>query len=218
MNSSSNPINSANPLANNALTLLNAMSFYSPIIVCISILVFTMFTGTVDKSLFFFMWVFIITFVRIILFKGLNLQNNETLPEVCSTGMTDLFIPRDVTYSLYLLSFSLMYFVVPMILVSVQHKTNIMNYGILSFFVSYIVLDLFVKTTLSCVNLKSTVGDIMAGIGLGALIGGVAMYGTSLRRYLFINETGSNKEVCSMPSKQQFKCSVYQNGTLVGNI
>ena len=31
----------------------------------------------------------------------------------------------------------------------------------------------------------------------------------------FINELNSNKEVCTMPSQQQFKCSVYKNGELV---
>lgn len=208
---------SNNALATSASSLFNAMSFYSPVIVCVSILVFTMFTGTIEKSLFFFMWVFIITFIRIIIFKGFALHSTDPLPEVCSTGITQLFIPQDVSYSLYLLTFSLMYFVVPMVMVSVQHHTNVMNYGVLSFFVAYIALDLFVKTSLSCVSLKTVVGDMMAGIGLGALIGGVIMYGTLLRRYLFVNELGSNKEVCSMPSKQQFKCSVYQNGTLVGS-
>ena len=44
------------------------------------------------------------------------------------------------------------------------------------------------------------------------------MYGTELKGYLYINEINSNKEVCSMPSKQQFKCKVYKDGALVGNI
>jgi hypothetical protein len=43
------------------------------------------------------------------------------------------------------------------------------------------------------------------------------MYGSNLKGYLFINEINNNKEVCSMPSKQQFKCSVYKNGELVGS-
>ena len=35
---------------------------------------------------------------------------------------------------------------------------------------------------------------------------------------LFINELTSNKEVCTRPSKQQFKCKVYKDGTLIGDI
>jgi hypothetical protein len=39
------------------------------------------------------------------------------------------------------------------------------------------------------------------------------------QQLLFINEltSGSNKEVCSMPNKQTFKCSVYKNGELLGS-
>jgi hypothetical protein len=43
------------------------------------------------------------------------------------------------------------------------------------------------------------------------------MYGSKFNNYLYINEINTNKEVCSMPTKQQFKCSVYKNGELVGS-
>ena len=53
---------------------------------------------------------------------------------------------------------------------------------------------------------------------LGGVIAGLIMYGSELKSYLYINEINTNKEVCSMPSKQQFKCKVYKDGTLVGNM
>jgi hypothetical protein len=59
--------------------------------------------------------------------------------------------------------------------------------------------------------------DILSGIFLGAIVAGPIMYGSKLNNYLYINEVNSNKEVCSMPTKQQFKCSVYKNGELVGS-
>jgi hypothetical protein len=46
----------------------------------------------------------------------------------------------------------------------------------------------------------------------------MVMYGTTLKDYLYINEANTNKEVCSMPSKQQFKCKVYKDGTLIGDV
>ena len=39
-----------------------------------------------------------------------------------------------------------------------------------------------------------------------------------LSRYLFFNEMSSTSEVCSMPKKQTFKCSVYKNGQLLSTI
>jgi hypothetical protein len=40
---------------------------------------------------------------------------------------------------------------------------------------------------------------------------------TSLKNKLFINQTSGNNQVCSMPSKQKFKCSVYKNGEIVSS-
>ena len=210
-----------NALFNNTMNIFNSLSFYSPIIICVSIVLFSMFTVTMEKAFVFFVWIFIITFIRIIVFKGLNSDSVIAIPEICVTGLSELFIPMDVTYSTYILTFTMMYFITPMVMVSAQNKVNALNYGVLAFFIAYIVLDLFIKKSLSCINkILSTlvIGDILSGLFLGGLISGIIMYGTSLKSYLYINEINTNKEVCSMPSKQQFKCSVYKDGALVGEV
>jgi hypothetical protein len=214
-------MNTSNALFNNTMNIFNTLSFYSPIIVCVSIVAFSMFTVTMEKAFVFFVWIFIITFIRIILFKGINRNVTAEMPSVCLTGLTELFIPKDVTYSTYILTFTMMYFIVPMVLVSKQYNINAMNYGVLAFFVAYISLDLFIKSSLMCVpSIFSTrvIGDILSGLFLGGLISGILMYGTSLKNYLYINEVNSNKEVCSTPSKQQFRCKMYKNGELIGDI
>jgi hypothetical protein len=132
-----------------------------------------------------------------------------------------MFIPLDVTYSTYILSFTLMYFITPMIMISRQHNINVINYGVLAFFVAYIVLDLFMKNSLSCIPgifSKLVIGNVLAGMFLGGFISGIIMYGSDLKSYLYINEINNNKEVCTQPSKQQFKCRVFKDGTLVGNL
>jgi hypothetical protein len=50
--------------------------------------------------------IFIITFIRIITFKGLSYDKEPVadIPSVCLTGLSELFIPRDVTYSTYILT------------------------------------------------------------------------------------------------------------------
>ena len=210
-----------NALFNNTINIFNSLSFYSPIIICFSIILFSMFTGTMEKAFVFFIWIFIITFLRIIVFKGLKSDNSHVIPNICLTGLSELFIPKDVTYSTYILTFTMMYFIMPMIMVSTQNKINAMNYGVLSFFIGYIALDLFIKNSLSCIpGFFSTLvfGDVLSGLFLGSVIAGLIMYGSTLKKYLYINEVNNNKEVCSMPSKQQFKCSVYKNGTLVSEL
>jgi hypothetical protein len=210
-----------NALITNTMNIFNSLSFYSPIIICVSIVAFSMFTATMEKAFVFFTWIFIITFIRIIVFKGLKSQEDTSIPTICLTGLTEMFIPRDVTYSTYILTFTMMYFITPMIMISTQHNVNAINYGLLSFFVSYIALDLFIKTNLSCIPKlfsKSVMGNILSGVFLGSTISGLLMYGTTLKKYLYMNEMNNNKEVCSMPSKQQFKCRLFKNGELVGDI
>ncbi len=212
-----------NALFNNVMNIFNSMSFYSPIIICVSIVVFSMFTATMEKAFVFFIWIFIITFIRIIVFKGLSSGKDPVteIPNICLTGLSELFIPKDVTYSTYILTFTMMYFITPMIMVSKQNNINAINYGVLAFFIAYIALDLFIKNTLSCIpGFFSTlvIGDILSGMFLGGVIAGLIMYGSNLKSYLYINEVNTNKEVCTMPSKQQFKCRVFKDGTLIGNL
>ena len=212
-----------NALFNNIMNIFNSLSFYSPIIICVSIVLFSMITATMEKGFVFFVWIFIITFIRIIVFKGFKSTEDpvKAIPDICLTGLSELFIPKDVTYSTYILTFTMMYFITPMIMISTQNNVNALNYGLLAFFIAYIILDLFIKTTLLCVPgflSKIVIGDILSGLFLGAVISGIIMYGSTLKTYLYINEINSNKEVCSMPSKQQFKCRVFKDGTLVGEV
>ena len=212
-----------NALFDSTMNILNSLSFYSPIIICVSIVVFSMFTSTMEKAFVFFIWIFIITFIRIIAFKGFKTNQDfvsNEIPNICLTGLSQLFIPKDVTYSIYVLTFTMMYLFTPMLMVSKQHNVNIINYGILGFFLAYLALDLGVKYQLKCIKIVSSlvIGDVLSGLFLGGVISGIIMYGSTLKSYLYINEINANKEVCSMPSKQQFKCRVFKDGTLIGNM
>jgi RsiW-degrading membrane proteinase PrsW (M82 family) len=112
------------------------------------------------------------------------------------------------------------YFVMPMVLISKQNNINAMNYGVLALFISYIVLDLFIKHSLQCIPTifsSLVIGNLLGGLLCG-VIAVMVMYGSTLKNYLYINEVNTNKEVCSMPSKQQFKCRVFKVGTLIGDI
>lgn len=193
------------------MNIFNSLSFYSPLIILSSVFMFSMFTSTLSKFGWFVLWCFVITCLRWILYKPMA---NPNIQAICNT-----FIPFDYTYSTYILSFTMMYFIFPMIMISKQSNVNLMNYRILALFLTYIALDLIIKQSLSCIpsffsNLVIT--DLLSGMFLGVFIP-LIMYSTSLKQYLYINEVNSNKEVCSMPSKQQFRCSIYKNGTLVGS-
>ena len=197
-------------LFKSAMNIINSLSFYSPLIMVSSVFIFSMFTATLSKFSWFLLWGFVITCLRWIVYRPGDMGK----PPACNT-----FIPYDYTYSTYVLSFTMMYFILPMIMVSKQNNLNMINYSILALFVGYIILDLSVKKSAFCIEgyfSKTVVIDLLSGAFFGVLTS-LMMYSTSLKQYLFINEVNSNKEVCSMPSKQQFKCSIYKNGELVGS-
>jgi uncharacterized membrane protein (DUF485 family) len=109
------------------------------------------------------------------------------------------------------------YLLTPLVMISTQSKTDAMNYVALAFFIVYILFDLLIKYSFACVTnfIPVIFGDILSGLSVGIGIA-VLMY-SYFRNYLYINEINSNKEVCSMPSKQHFKCSVYKHGELISS-
>lgn len=205
MNNITNTTNNNNIASNLIVTL----AFYSPIIITTSILILSLFSGAIGKGLFFIFWILVITAFRIFIMWLLPKNQSIPLNPVCNTGN---FLPYDnVTYSIFILCFSFFYFATPMFIL------NNVNYLVVLFFIVYILFDIFVKMSNRCVlSFRTMFGDIIGGSGLGALVASL-IYSSPIRSYLFINEISSNKQVCSMSSKQQFKCAVYKNGELIGS-
>ena len=192
-------------------SLVNTLSFFSPIIISCSVLIFSIFSMAVGKGLFYIFWLLVATVIRIgilWLIPGSN-PSPKYINNICGSGN---FLPYDnTTYSSFILCFTFFYFTLPM------YISNNVNYVLIIFFVSYIAFDILIKISNGCIS--STInffGDIVGGGGLGALIAAL-IYSSPLSTYLFINEISSNNETCSMPSKQTFRCSVYKNGELVNS-
>lgn len=197
-------------LFNNLMNVFTSLSFYSPLIILSSVFIFSMFTGVMIKFGWYLLWCFVITCLRWIVFK----PTGEAINVICNT-----FIPKDYTYGTFILTFTMMYFIFPMIMVSKQSGLNSMNYGIIALFAAYIALDLFIKKSYLCISgffSSLVVTNVLAGAFLGISLS-LGMYSTQLKDYLYINEVNSNREVCSMPSKQTYRCNVYKNGELVGS-
>ena len=64
-------------------------------------------------------------------------------------------------------------------------------------------------------------GNLFLNVLLGSFSSAliiILMYLGGSSKYLFFNEIQSNKEMCNMPKNQTFKCNVYKNGELIGNV
>jgi hypothetical protein len=191
--------------------LVNILSFYSPIIISCSILIFSIFSMALGKGLFYLFWLLVATFVRIGILWMIPGSNPYTQFDNSVCAMGEILPYDNSTYSIFVLLFTFFYITTPM------YISNNINYVIITFFIIYIIFDILVKVTNGCLSSgENIIGDIVAGGGFGAAIAAL-IYSSPISGYLFINETSSDKEVCSMPSKQTFKCSVYKNGELVNS-
>jgi len=196
----------------------NVLSFYCPIILIIGVFILSVFSATVGKTFVFMFWFFISTGIRSIVKKytGGNGSNIGGDP-ICSVGVFEPFLSNtNLTYSSFSIMFTMFYFLFPMILINLDNNSNMFNYRIVTFFSFYLIFDFFIKRARNCmtnISLTTLFGDVIGGVALG-IGSSAAMYYTQ-RNMLFINEAASNAEVCTMSSKQKFKCTVTQNGEIV---
>ena len=108
------------------------------------------------------------------------------------------------------LSFTLFYLLMPMVYISS------VNIGIVLFVSALLTIDAVTKFMRGCTQLS--------GIGLGFIVGGllgllwfILMYSSGNKNLLYFNLESSDNVMCSRPSKQTFKCSVYRNGQVISS-
>ena len=108
------------------------------------LLIFSVFSSAYGKLNMYFLWAFVATFLRIgflMLKKYMQPQNKMKVPlnPICYTGVLGIFVPDDVTYSTYILAFTMAYLLTPLVMISTQSNTDAMNYLALAFFIIYIL-------------------------------------------------------------------------------
>ena len=116
------------------------------------------------------------------------------------------------TFSAFVFAFTITYLCIPMF------SNGAPNFWVFTGLLVYFFLDLFIKTYKKCVI---KIGELFINILLGTTVAAVIvslMYAGGSGKYLFFNEVSSDKEICYQPKQQTFKCSVYKNGELIGNI
>ena len=108
------------------------------------------------------------------------------------------------------IAFTIAYLVLPL------YYNDQMNYVLLISLLALLFIDIIAKTYNGCTS--------YIGAALGCLVGfilGAAWYSlfkaAGYESLVYFNEMNSNKVMCSRPSKQTFKCSVYKHGELISS-
>tara|TARA_B110000495_G_C22990522_1_gene583190 strand:+ start:556 stop:1170 length:615 start_codon:yes stop_codon:yes gene_type:complete len=204
-------MNSSTTKQNNPLQIFNPMNiivwttFYSPIILAISItslsFIFQNFKGLIYLALLLFS-----SIIRNYIYKysgGEKLQGDGS---ICTSVEYSEY--GNATFSAFVFAFTIMYLSLPMF------SNGAANFWVFGALVVYFFIDIYIKIYKGCiVNNKDLILNILVGVVMGGLFVSVMS-----SKYVFFNEVSSNKDMCSQPKEQTFKCQVYKDGTLVGSI
>jgi hypothetical protein len=196
-----------------ALTLPNILQFFS--FIAPTLLIFFLFMTSLFnqnlKGLVYIAGVLISSIANIVLMNMIGSERSDD--ESFSCSMFD--IPYVSRYNspfptTLIIAFTIAYLVLPM------RYNNQMNYILLAFLLILLVIDILTKVQNKCTTYP--------GALLGGLVGGLSgliWYGlfsvSGYKSLLFFDELQSNSVLCSKPTKQTFKCSVYKNGELISS-
>jgi len=188
------------------MNLIVLLVFYSPVIVALGVLsmsfIFQNFKGFIYLG--FLVGVAVLREFLLMIFGAKTELNTN---RVCNMAQYSKY--GNSGFSVFILSFTVLYICLPMFL------NGDVNYWVFGGLLAYLLVDIGMRYAKACIT---TYTDILLNVATGAFAGAAIpamLYIGGSSKYLFFNEISSNKEICSMPKKQQFKCNVYKNGELI---
>ena len=214
MSSQPNPSKVSGGVPNSPLLLFQPfniiiwLTFFSPIILSIVMLSLS-FVFQNFKGFIFLGYLLGVCLIRNYVYM---LNGSETLKadnSICSSIQYSKY--GNPTFSAFVFAFTIMYISFPMF------SNGEVNFWIFGGLLAYFFLDMFIKVYKKCiVKTGDLFLNVLLGLASSALIV-TLMYAGGSSKFLFFNETSSTKEVCSVPSKQTFKCSLYKGGELISS-
>ena len=211
-------------LQSNTFSLIEKLSLYSPLIIVTSVFLVALFTTDIAKGLAYIVFVVIATALRHTIMHPndkITQQVGEQLGGFMkggAVGNCNMGINKygdNNTFSSFIITFTAAYICLPMFLL------NEFNFNIVIFFVFYGVSDFFIKSANKCFVEQDNpvyvplLSNIVSGLALGMLASSI-LYSYK-NNWSFVNVVPSDKQVCSMPSEQTFKCGVYKNGEMLAS-
>ena len=195
------------------LTISNVLQFFS--FISPTLLIFFLFLSSLFnqnlKGLVYIAGVLISSIINVFFMNivGSGRDDNEafscSLFDIPHVSQFNSPYPSSV-----IIAFTIAYLVLPM------KYNNQMNYAVLTFLLCLFGVDILTKVQNKCTTYA---GSILGGL-VGFLLGTIwyiIFHITGYDSLLYFDELRSDKVMCSMPSKQTFKCSVYKNGELISS-
>lgn len=190
--------------------IFRLFSAISPLLIGFFLVLSSLFNQDL-KGLIYLAGVLIASFINIFL---MNLVGSER--DMNSESYTcDLFDISNGKYnspaptSLFI-AFTIAYLLLPM-----KYNNNI-NYVVIVCLLGLFSLDAVTKIGKKCTTGPGTFLGGLVGLVMGSIWYTIFHY-SELDSLLYFDGLSSNRVLCSRPSKQTFKCSVYKNGEIISS-
>jgi hypothetical protein len=193
------------------LTISNVLQFFS--FISPTLLVFFLFMSSIFnqnlKGLVYLAGVLFASLTNVFCMNLIGSARDEQEAFSCSIFDIPQISQFNSPYpSSLIIAFTLAYLVLPM------KYNNQMNYAVLGVLLILLCIDVLTKVKNKC----TTYGGAVLGGLLGFLLGTIwyiFFHAAGFDSLLYFDELRSDNVVCSRPTKQTFKCSVYKNGQLI---
>ena len=128
---------------------------------------------------------------------------------MCKAFGFSSLIDNSIPFGVLVYSYTFIYLLIPMI------QNSMVNFSLIISLLLLLTTDIIIQINNGC----SSSATIMMAVTSAILIGLTwsIMVNTMDNSLLYHTDYLTNKQVCSMPSKQKFKCNVYKNGELVSS-
>ena len=166
------------------------------------------------KGVIYFIGIVILLFVsnivNIILppIKNSNGQTYDQSALALCQAFGFSIIHGSLPFGILVYSYTFIYLFIPMI------QTTIMNYPLLLTLLLLLGTDMMIQLNTQCFKKSILIMGLVTGIIVS--ISWVFIVGAIAPDALYsLSDYVSDKQVCSMPSEQNFKCKVFKNGELI---
>lgn len=193
------------------LTLSNVLQFFS--FISPTLLIFFLFMASLFnqnlKGLVYIAGILLASIINIFFMNIIGSGRNPEEAFSCSIFDIPHVSRFNSPYpSCLIIAFTVAYLILPM------KYNEQMNYPVLAFLLAILGIDIVTKVQNKC---TTWAGSILGGL-VGFLLGTIwyiLFHVTGFDSLLYFDELRSDNVMCSQPSSQTFKCSVYQNGQLI---
>jgi hypothetical protein len=196
-----------------SLTLSNVLQFFS--FISPTLLVFFMFMTSLFnqnlKGIVYISGLIICSILNIIFMNIIGSGRDENEAFSCSLFDIPMVSQFNSPYpSCMIIAFTIAYLALPM------KYNKQMNYVVLAFLMSLLVVDMLTKVQNKCTTYPGSIMGALVGFIFGT-IWYIIFHGLGFDSLLYFDELRSDNVICSRPTKQTFKCSVYKNGELISS-